>query len=174
MKLVTPVAWRFQTARLSSRLHEFSLCKNCCWLEQAGIGKHCGHCKLDRYCIFISCRQSATRGYRPPTHRQPQQKTFYPAFTPFKVQVLFCIALSQFHREIPPPPHPRTSCFWRWLSWWYLQHSSGCSSLLIGLLFLMCWSLRICLALFIFCFSVVLGSFRVEQQQGSSHLLPYT
>ena len=100
MKLATPVAWRFQTARLSSNLHEFSLCKNCCWLEQAVNGKHCGHCKLDRYCIFISSRQSATRGYRPPTRRQPQQKTFYPDFTPFKAQVLFCIALSQFHCEI--------------------------------------------------------------------------
>ena len=102
------------------------------------------------------------------------KKHFIQLLLLLKYKFYFALRCPSSTAKSPPPPPPRTSCFWRWLSWWYLQHSSGCSSLLIGLLFLMCWSLRICLALFIFCFSVVLGSFRVEQQQGSSHLLPYT
>ena len=63
------------------------------------------------------------------------------------------------------------SCFWRWPSRWFLQHSNVCSFLLISLRCLLSWSLLIFWALSVICFQVVLGSCQVEQQQGSAHLL---
>ena len=57
----------------------------------------------------------------------------------------------------------------RWLSWWCLQHSNGCSFSLYYLQCLLSWSCQIFWALFVSYFSVVQGNCQMEQQLGSTH-----
>ena len=57
----------------------------------------------------------------------------------------------------------------RWLSWWCLQRSNGCSFCLYYLQCLLSWSCQIFWALFVSYFSVVQGNCQLEQQLGSTH-----